>query len=196
MTTDNWLTVALIITNFIALLIGPVIAALIMSRISQPKPSPVVSQQKNQIQRIGGWLIRVFRSPWKTSVCVVLPSTVFNIYVLLGQVRSTAPVTPKVVLLIIMPVGGILLNIVSLGTLFIWHAIERQTDAMSKQSDTVSSLIDLFKTFRDVTEVQIDDLRAQMKALTPTRTLETGPNKPTQGTLRKLLAGIKILLGD
>lgn len=196
MTTDNWLTIALIITNFIALLIGPVIAAFVMSRISQPKPTPVASQQKNRIQRMGGWLIRFFQSPWKTGCFIVLPSILADIYLLRGDLRRTAPVTRVIVFQICLEVAGIVYNLLNLGMIFIWQAIGRQADIILTETNTVSKLLDIVRISNELTKATTDDLYAKIEALAQPHPLEIEPAKPPQGTLRKLLTGIKNLFGD
>jgi hypothetical protein len=192
MTIENWLMIAVIISTLIA----PTLANFIQFRANQPKPTPEANQPKNLIQRIGGSLMRFFQAPWKVAVFFVLPATLVSIYLLRGDVRSTAPVTPIVVFRISFGVGGIVYNILSVGILFIWQAIGRQSDIIGKGINTTSELLDIVKISNELTQAQIEDLRAQIKALTPTQTLEIGPDKPPQGTLRKLLKGIKNLFGD
>jgi hypothetical protein len=192
MTIDNWLMIAVIISTLIA----PTLANFIQFRASHPKPTPEVNQPKNLTQRIGGWLIRFFQSPGKVAVFVVLPTILFNIYLLRGDLRNPAPVTRRVVFQICLGVGGIVYNLLSLGMLFIWQAIGRQADIIRTQTKTISELIDIVKISNELTEAQINDLREQIKALVPTQPAQIPPDKPAQGTLRKLLAGIKNLFGD
>ena len=192
MTRDNWLVVALIISTLLAGMIGPVIGAVVASRLGNAKPTPVARSQKSRIQSVGGWLMRFFQSPWKVTVFVVLPTTLANIYWLLVDLRSTAPVTPKVVFRISMLVGGIVYNMVSVGMLFIWQAMGRHADVTFRQSENISDLVGLCKALQD----SVNILFEHIKALTPARTTETVGDTPARGTLRKFLAGIKFLLGD
>jgi hypothetical protein len=58
MTTEHWLTVAVIITAIItaiATLLGPALAVLVHARISQPKPSPDANKPKTLVERIKTW---------------------------------------------------------------------------------------------------------------------------------------------
>jgi hypothetical protein len=185
MTTENWLTIALIITNFIALLTGP-IGPIIAARLRQPKPTPVPGQQKNRIQRMGGWLMQ---SPWRLSLFAVLPTILVNIFLLRDDIRSTAPITRRVIFQIALGMGGIVYSLLSISILFVWQAIGRQTDLIGKERWVISELLQIVKISNELTKAQIDDLRAQINALVPT----IPSDKPTQGTLRKLLAGIKNL---
>jgi hypothetical protein len=174
MTIDHWLMIAVVISTLIA----PTLANLIQFRASNhPKPKPEANHPKNLIQRMGGWLMRFSRSPWKVTVFVVLPGILFNIYALHGDLRTAAPVTRRVILQVCVEVGGIVYNLLSIGIFFIWQAIGRQTDLIRTEHSTISEILDIVRVSNDLTKLQIDDVRAQIKAL------GNDPDKPTQQKL-------------
>lgn len=102
MNIDHWLIIAVIISTLIA----PIIGVYAAFRINQPKPSPEANQPKNRSQRIGGWLDRLFQSPW------ILPPSIalLDIYLLLVEFIKASPVTRRDVFLILFYVISLSLD--------------------------------------------------------------------------------------
>ena len=190
MTIENWLTIAAIISTLIA----PVLALLIQHLISQPKPTPELNHPKNRIQIIGGWLIRIFQSPW----ILVGPifSTVFDIYVLHRELGNTSQITRGVIFLISVAVAAIAFNLSIMNSLLAQQSISRQTNIISKQSDAIAALLDLINVLRDSTKKLAEDLNARIEVLTSMKPPKIEPKISTPKIFNKLLAAIKVLLGD
>ena len=89
MSTENWINVAMIIAVIMtaaATLVGPVLAVYVQVRMTQPRPTPVTSQPKNRIQRIGGVLKRHFKTFAFSYLMLAL-----DIFLLIRELRDPAP---------------------------------------------------------------------------------------------------------
>jgi hypothetical protein len=171
MTLDNWLTIA-------AIIIAPTIAEFVKLRMSQPTPSPEANQPKNRIQRIGGWLRHFLASPW------ILPpfGILCDIGVLVWFLRSSAPITRGVVVVIASAIAGIVWNALNMN-------VSKQLDILIKQIKTIGLIIERI----DIIERRADPLDATLKpnAKVPG---QTAPDKSTVA-LGRLLAAVKNMLG-
>lgn len=81
MTTENWITIATIISaNILALatFLAPSLAEIVKARINQPKASPVTNKPKSLIR----WIVRLVGP----LLCIV-----FEIYLLNKELHSSAP---------------------------------------------------------------------------------------------------------
>jgi hypothetical protein len=185
MTLDNWLTIA-------AIIIAPTIAEFVKLRMSQPTPSPEANQPKNRIQRIGGWLRHFLASPW------ILPpfGILCDIGVLVWFLRSSAPVTRGVVVVIASAIVGIVWNALNMNVLFaikneriLTNTVSKQLDILIKQDKTIGLIIERI----DIIERRADPLDATLKpnAKVPG---QTAPDKSTVA-LGRLLAAVKNMLG-
>jgi hypothetical protein len=141
MTTDNWLTTALIISNFIALLIGPVIAARITLRANQPSPTPKESQPKNLIQRIGGLFNRIFQSPWIIPPLVIIA----NVYGVVSDLRSSEPLTRRIVFFVALGVTLIFFQLLNMSVLSIFKNI----NAITRE---IGEIVGILKTQTELLE--------------------------------------------
>jgi hypothetical protein len=192
MTTDNWLTILLIISNFIAVLVAPLLALFVKSRINQPKPTPEPNQPKNLSQIIRGWLMRVLASPWLIWG-LPLSSVLLNIYFLRKYLLDPAPITRPAVFIISLCVTLIwfsFLNIILNASLKdVWQTIRDQWEVSLTQSQTDRKIID------SVDALAIG-LQATTEAVVSAQRLQTEIDKSKQGVRGKLRAAIKRLTGD
>jgi hypothetical protein len=201
MTTNPW-QIVLNISYFIAQLIAPTLALLVMYRINRPKPTPSPNHPKNLIQRLGGGLISFLRSPWRVALLIVLPGILFNIYSPHTELRNTVPITRGSVLLISLAVMGIWFNILNVSVLWIWRSIERQIDIISKQTDVASGILDLIIAVREDVAIlresigAVDKLHTEVETRMQAELSQTHPDKPASPTLDRVLAAIKALFGD
>jgi hypothetical protein len=128
MTTEHWITIVLITTSFIAQLIAPTLSALVMSRMSQPKPTPQANQPKKRSQSSGGWLSRFIQSPWFVwGQLLIIP---LNLWALSREFAETGPITHSSILAISITVGGIFLSLVNTRFSLQSKMINTNTDAI------------------------------------------------------------------
>lgn len=105
MTTEHWLTVAVIITAIItaiATLLGPALAVIVQARISQPTPAPDANKPKAIIGKIRTWLRGDTAPKWGIRFVMVL-----SIFGLVLEMLSAAPATRWDILLIVLFVSAI-----------------------------------------------------------------------------------------
>src|SRR5580704_7646605 len=103
MTTDQELTLALIIATSTSMFIQPYLAAKFASRMNQPKPSPNPDQPKNRSQRIKESVWGFLISSWKLPVIFIF----LNLYGLIANIRDHSPLTRLGVLAISGSIGAI-----------------------------------------------------------------------------------------
>jgi Na+/phosphate symporter len=186
MTTDHWLMIAAIIATSITTLLAPIVGTLVQSRISHPKPAPELSQPKNRVQRISGWLMRFVQSPW--FLVVPFLAVPLNIYVLLREFHKAAPITRGSVFLISEAVALIWFSFLNMSVLLAQQSLSRQAELHRKQSLIDEKMLDLVGDLLDRVK--------QVEASAPAQASPTVPNDSAQGRLRNLLAAIKGLFGD
>jgi len=185
MTIENWVTIALIITSFIAQLIAPTLAELVKSRINQPKPTPVPNQPKNLSQRIGGWVMHIGASPWVLPPLVIL----LDIWFLFREFRNAAPVTRSGVLLISTAVAGAFFTLMNMNFI----AISQMDRTLSHEQAT--SVLGIIGKMTDT--ILVLDTRLKVAEASATTQIVASPVRDTaaQVTPNKLLVAIKKLYG-
>jgi len=187
MTIENWLMIAVIISTLIA----PLLALLMQSRISQPKPAPEPNQPKNLIQRMGGRIIRFLQSPWSLVVSFLgIPP---SIYALLTAFRETSPVTRASVFLITEGVAGILFSLINASVLLNSQTIRLQTLDIRTQNETISELNAIVSRLLDMIKTLGNTVDVMGKTLALPEPAQSKIDKPTPGTLRKMLTAIENL---
>jgi hypothetical protein len=205
MTTDQWLVVGLIISNFVA----PIVAERIKPSISKPKAAPETNDPKKRTRRFPGWLIRLGTSPW------ILPpiGILYDIGVLVWVGRSSTAVTRGVVLMIASAVAGIVWNAVNMNALVSANNATTWTEIVSKMADTQSLMAESQSTQTDVLgklsksieliverinkiEHRLDILDASMKPGIEIAEVseQSAPDKTTLA-VAKFLTAVKTLLG-
>jgi hypothetical protein len=181
MTANHW-QILIIISSFIAQLIAPSIAALVASRRNQPKPTPELNQPKKRIQRIGARLMRFFQSLWWI-VGWPLVFISYIIYILLGELRKTAPITRGDVLLISVSVTVIWYLLLNMTVAMMQQSMISLGESILTQSATISTLNDTIKLLDETVDLKI-------KTFTLPKPSPADPDKPPPGTLRKMLNAI------
>jgi hypothetical protein len=186
MTNDNWVTIALISSSFIAQLIAPTLASLVMSRINQPKPTPELTQPKTWSQRIGGWVMRVCLSPW------ILPpfAISLNIYVLIRGFRDTSPITRAVVLQISEAVAATFFSLLNMSLLIVSRA---QVDSTREQATQTRLIVDVVKDIVDWMK-RLDDFVHPVSGASAV--VPPSPDNSTQRMPGRLLAAIRKVLAN
>jgi len=179
MTIENWLTIAVIISQLIAPWLN---GLFIRSRTAQPTPTPELNQPKKRIQIIGDWINRFFASPWKLPQFLIA----LNMYMLLTELRSTTPVTRGVVYRISLDMAGILYGIVAMFLNILWQSIRRQWEVNREQRDFDLRIIDLISAVTD-------GMKLTHEFVALTERLQTELDKSKQGRVRKFIKG---LFGD
>lgn len=116
MTIENWLAIVMIIVT----LISPMLAVLVASRINQPKQRPEPSHPKSRSQRIGGWLMKAFGSVWWLILVFI-----YNLYLLVSNVRSEEPLNRLGVVFLVIPLLGTFLTLAILLGIALYH-LERE----------------------------------------------------------------------
>jgi hypothetical protein len=206
MTIENWLMIAVIISTLIA----PTLALFIQSLISQPKPTPELSQPKNRIQRIGDWLAQ---SPWLPWVLVI--PILLNIYILLKEFHNTTPVTRGVVVLIAVAVAGIAFNFLNINNILalqtnwmmregirsLWEGIRSLWERLAKDSESMAKIdlkiLEIIEEVRTTMKREDDALRALIEVSLPVLApVPTKPKRTEYGVLERLVSAIKALLRD
>lgn len=160
MTTDK-IGIAQILATLLA---SSALWDFIKSRVNRPKLAPEPSPPKTRIQKIGGWLLRRFRSPWELPLLGIL----FNGYVLFTELRRNTPVTRGVVLGIALSVALMVLCFLTMSLSLIWQAIGNLWESVTNKGerissvyDHISSLYDLGRKQADVSNQQTDLLQQQ-----------------------------------
>lgn len=127
MTIENWLTVALIISTLIATVAAPIVAAVVVPRINQPRATPVASHPKQGTKRkAASVMARLGSSPW-----IFPPMLLMNsIYRVHQDMNHAPPLTTPVVLMICLGVaqGGAAIAFFGINLLFrlIEHHVKAQ----------------------------------------------------------------------
>lgn len=145
MTTEHWLTIALIISTFIAQLVGPSIAVLLQSRMNQPRENPATTQPTNRIQRIGGRLKRWFISPWSPLLWIFV-----NICFLVILVRDSEPITRGWVLVVALCVANISYNFLFMLILFILRYLARIVHEIGELVAIDRRIISIIESMSDI----------------------------------------------
>lgn len=107
-----------------SILIAPTLAALVKSRIDQPKQTPAPSQPASRSQRTGGWFSQLV--PWVLVLFIVL-----NLVDLVSAFRTTAPLTRRDVFWIVALVAGILINLGALAYISMLKLFRRLLEVMT-----------------------------------------------------------------
>jgi hypothetical protein len=130
--------IAAIITTSITTLIAPILSAWATSHINQPRPTPDPNQPKNQIQKRGGWLDRVFTSRWFSwGQLVVIP---FYIWVLSRELAKTAPITRQSVLGISVIVAAIVVSVLNMHVVSLYQLVSGCVDLMGRFTDFIDRM--------------------------------------------------------
>jgi hypothetical protein len=148
MKIENWLTIAVIISQLIAPWLNGLFSR---SRTAQPTPTPELNQPKNRTQRISGWFLNFLQSPWTVPPFLIL----LNIYLLISEFRRTTPITHWTVYQISAAVAGIWYGIVAFFLQTAWQSIRNQWEINREQRDSNREIIALIRDLNR-TQSEID----------------------------------------
>lgn len=144
MTIENWLTVAIIVTNIMlvaATLCTVLFADWIKSRINQPKPNPEIKQPNSWIQRLGA----VFKSRWYR-VGSLLFLFVSNTFLLFVQLNTNELVTSRSVAFTIFLCVTPIFNLLAIRIEQIQEQLDHNRDCMKLQDQINGLFIQLLIT--------------------------------------------------
>ena len=170
MTVEHLLTITAIIATSITTLIAPILSAWGTSRFSQPKPIPEPNQPKNQIQRRGGWIERVFLSKWFSwGQLLIIPYDIWAIY---KELAKTTPLTRQSVLGVSVLVVVIVASFLNMHVLSFAQQNWKLIDLIGKLSDSIllgsgtdGKLLDLILRASESDEKKMLLLTARIEAL-------------------------------
>jgi hypothetical protein len=191
MTKENWLTLALIVSNFIAVLMGPILAAR-MSRNDHRSQSPNVPNPKH-LSRWMRWLIS-----WPVQLGLPLSIVLLNIYYLRKNLLSAAPLTREAVFTISLEVAAIWFGIVSgmLDTVTgrLWKALCLHMDLFDMQATQSERVLKIVENLSDQVSALSETQSVIAKTMERTE-LAKPPATHTQGALDVVVTLIRSLLG-
>jgi hypothetical protein len=190
MTIGDWVNVGVIVATLALVMstLGLIVSNLILIRMNGRNRTPEPSQPKSQIQRIGGWLTRFLQSPWLLPPFLML----VNLYTLVGELRSTAPITRGAVYHISTAVAGMLYGATLLLLNIAWQSFRQQWQLNIEQSKFDHKIIDILRALAGSVHTTAETLALQQK-LQQLQIEQAELEQSGQGRLRRLL---KVLLGD
>lgn len=179
MTIENWLVIGVIV----ATLIAPLLPALV-TRLTREKP---------KAGRRLGWLPRFLQSPLGLPPAVIL----INLYLLVSEVRSTAPITRMAIYQISASVAGIFYGLALFLLNTAWQAIRHQWEINLDQAKTDVEIMDILKKVIDNLQATAENVHTTAQTIAiaqETQQLQTEIEKARQK--KKLLPRIRGLFGD
>jgi hypothetical protein len=170
------------IAMIIGTIVAPTLANFIQFRANHPKEAPEANQPKNLIQRIGARLMRFFQSLW-WGVGGPLVFIAYNIYIISGELRKTAPITRGDIVLISESVAAVLFFLSNMTVNIMQRSIGSLGESILKQCATIETLSNTIKTVDETVDLKI-------KILALPKPSEADSDKPPLGRLRKMLNAI------
>jgi hypothetical protein len=194
MTKENWLNIALIVSNFIAVLMGPILAArMMMSRNDHPSPNP--NPDVPNPKQLSGWMRWLIS--WPVQLGLPLSIVLLNVYYLRKNLLSAAPLTREAVFTISLEVAAIWFGIVSgmfdTVTGRLWKALVLHMDLFDRHATQSDRVLKIVENLSD----QVSALSETQSAITKTmeRTeLAKPPARRTQGTLGVVVTLIRAII--